>query len=62
MFARNTSDPDTLALWLEKWPSVERIDPGTLISLACALRDACRKHRCSAAPFFDLVGMPSSDA
>ncbi len=32
-------DPDSLALWLSKWPVVERIDPGVLIALACALRE-----------------------
>lgn len=33
------SHPDTLALWLEKWPGVARIDPAEVIGLALALRD-----------------------
>ncbi len=32
-------DPDTLALWLERWPVVEPLDPSELIALAEALRD-----------------------
>jgi hypothetical protein len=32
-------DPDTLALWLERWPDVEQIDPAILIGIALALRD-----------------------